>query len=100
MKRDARTHLATGSSHAVPQCILASEIIPSWLNRDIASGVPEVPVSNCGRDSTVNPRQSELMKQKIALKYNKKLRKQINGEFNNIVSADKNKKKYHYRAFI
>jgi hypothetical protein len=37
-------------------------------------------------------RSSGLMKQKIALKDKKKLRKQMNGTFNNISSADGKKK--------
>jgi hypothetical protein len=39
------------------------------------------------------------VKQKVALKDNKKLRTQINRLFDDISSADENKK-YHYRAFI
>jgi hypothetical protein len=41
------------------------------------------------------------MKQKRALSDGKELRKQINGNFNNICSTDKNKfKEYLCRAFI
>jgi hypothetical protein len=38
-------------------------------------------------------RSSGLIKQKVALKYKRKLRKQINGKFNNTGSADENKYK-------
>jgi hypothetical protein len=40
---------------------------------------------------TVNPRQFGFMKQIIALKTKKKLRKEINGNINGIGRADENK---------
>jgi hypothetical protein len=39
------------------------------------------------------------VKEKVALKVKTKSRTQINGKFNDITSADENKK-YHRRAFI
>jgi hypothetical protein len=40
------------------------------------------------------------MKQKVALKHTKKLRKQINGKFNNIGYGDENKQKISVQQFL
>jgi hypothetical protein len=40
------------------------------------------------------------MKQKVTLRDRKKLRKQINGTFNNVGDVDENKLKNHLRKFF